>query len=113
MNLRTDTSGDIEILIPSGRLDSTTAPTFEKALLAYFEGRPARVLVDFDELEYISSAGLRVILMAAKRAKQSGGGFVLCGLHENIREVFEISGFLSILNVSDGRDEALARLAPT
>ena len=67
-------------------------------------------MVDFSALTYVSSAGLRVILMAAKRVKQSQGKLVLFGLSPQVREVFEISGFLKILDVVDDRAAALVRL---
>ncbi|HZU64181.1 MAG TPA: STAS domain-containing protein [Novosphingobium sp.] len=90
----------------SGRLDSATANDLEQVLLPLFAAPAPTVLVDFAGLGYISSAGLRVVLMAAKRAKQAGGRLMLCGLSSAVREVFEISGFLKILEVSDSRAEA-------
>ena len=84
----------------SGRLDSATASGFEKPLQDLFNLPGSRVLMDFSALEYISSAGLRVVLMAAKRAKQSQGALVLCSLQPQVRDVFEISGFLRILDVA-------------
>ena len=108
MNVSEEQVNDTLILAPVGRLDSTTSPEFEKLLLPKVDGASARVILDLGQLDYISSAGLRVVLMAAKRAKQSSGSFALCGLQENVREVFEISGFLSILTVCGTRDEALA-----
>lgn len=93
-----------------GRLDSVTSSGLEKSLQPLFEATGTRTLVDFSGLSYVSSAGLRVILMAAKRAKQSQGKLVLCGLLPHVREVFEISGFLKILDVVDDRAAALAHL---
>lgn len=93
-----------------GRLDSVTSSGLEKSLQPLFEAASTRTLVDFSALSYVSSAGLRVILMAAKRAKQSQGKLVLCGLLPHVREVFEISGFLKILDVVDDRAAAVAHL---
>lgn len=93
-----------------GRLDSVTSSGLEKSLQSLFETAGTQTLVDFSGLSYVSSAGLRVILMAAKRAKQSQGKLVLCGLLPHVREVFEISGFLKILDVVDDRAAALAHL---
>lgn len=70
-----------------------------------------RVVIDFAALDYISSAGLRVVLMTAKRAKQGKGTLVLCGLQPHVKEVFEISGFLKILEVAPDRLAALAQAA--
>ena len=67
------------------------------------------LLLDFSGLDYISSAGLRLVLVVAKRLKQDNGQLLLCGMQSHIREVFDISGFLAILNVADTRSNALAR----
>lgn len=94
-----------------GRLDSVTSASLEKSLQSLFETNGSRILLDFSALNYVSSAGLRVVLMAAKRAKQAQGRLVLCGLLPHVREVFEISGFLKILDVVDDRAAALAHLS--
>ena len=94
----------------NGRLDSVTSSGLEKSLQTLFEVSGSLTLLDFSGLSYVSSAGLRVVLMAAKRAKQSQGRLVLCGLLPHVREVFEISGFLKILNVVDDSTAALAHL---
>lgn len=88
-----------QVARPSGRIDSANAASFETDLLALFATPGSRVLVDMSELNYISSAGLRVVLMAAKRAKQGQGRLILCAMQPHIREVFAISGFLKILDV--------------
>jgi len=93
----------------SGRLDSNTSGEFEKSLQALFQSAECRALLDFSALNYISSAGLRVVLMTAKRAKQGRGQLILHGLQPHVREVFEISGFLKILDVTDNREAALTR----
>ena len=92
-----------------GRLDSATSGGFEKSLQSIFQSVGSKAMMDFSALNYISSAGLRVVLMAAKRAKQGQGQLVLHGLQPHVREVFEISGFLKILEVTDTREAALAR----
>ncbi len=96
------------VLEPSGRLDSVTAKDFETALIGKIDAGAKRVVLDLGQLAYISSAGLRVLLIAAKRLKSVGGALVLCGLNPSVREVFEISGFVSILEVHPDRDTALS-----
>ena len=100
----------VQQLTLTGRLDSETSSSLEKSMQTLFESNGSRTLIDFSALSYVSSAGLRVVLMAAKRAKQSQGLLVLCGLLPHVREVFEISGFLKILDVVDDRKAALSRL---
>lgn len=94
----------------SGRLDTTTCGELEQSLLEIFETPASAILIDFSALEYISSAGLRVFLVAAKRAKQSKGTLILCAMPAAIKNVFAISGFLKILDVIDDRELALAHL---
>ena len=66
-----------------------------------------QLVLDFAALDYISSAGLRLVLVLAKRLKQAGGKLVIYGMQPHVREVFDISGFLAILNVTGTRAEAL------
>lgn len=93
-----------------GRLDSANSAAVEGSLLERVTATEGPVVLDLARLDYISSAGLRVVLIVAKRMKQAGRRLVLCGLQPNIRDVFEISGFLSILDVAGKRSEALAQL---
>jgi len=103
--------GGVLVLAPSGRLDSNTAPDFEALLMGRLGAGVSRLVIDFATLDYISSAGLRVLLMAAKRLKQGGGHLVLCNVKAHILEVFEISGFLAIFTIAGNRDDALAQAA--
>ncbi len=99
MNISEKVQDGVRGVIPSGRLDSSTSPEFETQLLTGLDHEGARLVLDFSELEYISSAGLRAVLIASKHIKINGGKMALCALKESIREVFEISGFLNILTV--------------
>ena len=101
---------DISIFEVSGRLDSNTSPELEKQLFDAIEKGSKNVIVDFEGLDYISSAGLRVILKATKTLKGSDGIFVLCSLKDYVKEVFEISGFDSYLPIASTMDEALSRM---
>lgn len=87
------------IISPEGRLDSNTSAAFEKQVLEVLAGGAKSVLMDFSQIDYMSSAGLRVVLLAAKRLKAGGGKLVICGLSASITEVFRVSGFLAALNV--------------
>jgi len=96
----------VRIVRPEGRLDTTTAPDFEKQLIAGLEAQVIPLVLDFSALDYISSAGLRVVLMASKQMKARNSKMALCALNRNVREVFDISGFLQILQVYDSLDQA-------
>ncbi|MDD3609540.1 MAG: STAS domain-containing protein [Halothiobacillaceae bacterium] len=105
MHITDETLTDAQVVHVSGRLDSTTSPLLEQYLLSVVESHP-RVIVDFTRLDYISSAGLRVLLMAAKKSRARSGAFALCALKPALREVFEISGFLSIIAVHPDAESA-------
>lgn len=99
------------ILRVSGRLDSTTAPRFEERLLAAIRGGETRIAINFEALDYISSAGLRVLLKAARELKALNGGLALCCMRDYIREVFDLSGFVAIIPVTTTEGEALDKVA--
>lgn len=92
----------------SGRMDTLTAPEFEKAGTEWISEGCNDIVLDLADLEYISSAGLRSILAVAKRLLPTGGSFILCGMTGVVEEVFSISGFDSFLPVYATREEALS-----
>ena len=109
MQISTRTSNDIHIVAITGSLDSTTAPEAQKSLDAVVAGA-RKVALDFSQLDYISSAGLRILLGAAKQLRGKGGTLGMFGLNQSVREVFEISGFSSILSVYQSEAEALGSM---
>jgi anti-sigma B factor antagonist len=98
------------VVMPSGRLDTNTAPEAEKMLVDRIKGGMNCVVIDFTKTDYISSAGLRVILKAAKLLKNSGK-IALCNANAQIFEVLELSGFLTLLTHSDNLEAALVIVA--
>ena len=111
MNITVKEGNGCAIVTPEGRLDSNTSESLSQQLNTTIDSGQAKIIVDFSELAYISSAGLRVLLMTAKRVKTENGALVLCGMQDHIREVFEISGFLQILTVTDTQQEAEAMMS--
>lgn len=109
MTIATEPTASATIVPLQGQINSANAATIESEVLALVDGGTRNLVLDFAGLDYISSAGLRMVLVVAKRLKQEGGLLVLCGMQPHVREVFDISGFLAILNVEPTRSEALAR----
>jgi len=107
MEITTRTERDVTIVALAGHLDSNTSPEAQTALDAVLAGGGRKVVIDFQALDYISSAGLRVLLGTAKQLKQAGGALRLFGLNETVQEVFQISGFATILAVVDTEANAL------
>ena len=107
MTIAIEPSEKAQIISLQGQVNSSNAATVESEVLAVVQGGAKNVLLNMTELSYISSAGLRVVLVLAKRLKQAGGKLVIYGMQPHVREVFDISGFLAILNVAGTRAEAL------
>ena len=97
MTIEKKINGEALTLIVSGRLDTQTAPELEKELDSVLSGIK-ELTFDFKDLEYVSSAGLRVILKAQK-AMNAQGSMKLTGVTDSIMEVFDITGFLDILTI--------------
>lgn len=98
MNIEKKENGSEITILPIGRLDSNTAPQLEAEIQGCMDAE--KLILDFEGLEYLSSAGLRVLLSAHKAFMKKGNGeLVICHVNETIHEVFEVTGFLDILNV--------------
>ena len=100
----------ISILGLLGRLDSNTSLDFEKKLFEVIEDGNKSVIVDFAGLDYISSAGIRVMLKTTKDLKRIEGNIVLCALQDYVREVFDIAGFDGYLNIEKNLDDAMVKI---
>jgi anti-sigma B factor antagonist len=107
MKMDTNDRNEVKVVEFEGNLDTNTATEAEQHLNTLFEGGASKILVNFKKLDYISSAGLRVLLATAKKLKGGGGELRICELNETVQEVFEISGFSTILNVFKNETEAL------
>ncbi|MBU8538043.1 STAS domain-containing protein [Falsiroseomonas tokyonensis] len=109
MDISESTEKGVKVAALKGRLDTATAPAAEAKLLGLLEGG-AKVVADLAEVHYVSSAGLRVLLKAAKQAKAIGGSFAVASPQAPVREVLEISGFDKILAIHPSRDAAVGAL---
>ena len=107
--IQKEKDGIMELTI-SGRLDAVSAVEADKDFNSIVDDGHEKLLINLTTLDYISSAGLRVLLVVAKRIQQSKGKVVLCSLSENVNEVFEISGFSSIFNIFATSEEAVTFL---
>ncbi len=107
MDITTRTQNDVILVALTGNLDSNTSPQAQQALDGILASGGRKMVVDFTTLDYISSAGLRVLLGMAKRLSGAGGALHLFGLNETVQEVFDISGFSTILAVFATEADAL------
>ena len=86
------------VLSVEGRIETNTAPEFQNAVLGAFQ-KSSNVVIDFEEVAYISSAGLRGLLLGHKTAMSKGGSMVLNNVNDAVLEVFKMTGFINILTI--------------
>ncbi|WP_168120991.1 STAS domain-containing protein [Paenibacillus sp. HB172176] len=110
MNLEAHEWKGVTVFPLEGRLDGNNATTAEQAFLQLLAEGKQQFIFDFSELQYISSAGLRVVLVAAKKLRASKGRMVCACLGEQVYDVFEMSGFTNILEMAATKEEALEKL---
>ena len=111
MTIDIEKVNDICIAALKGRLDVITSAELDGALDGLISSGAKKVLFDLRELDYISSAGLRSLLSAAKKLKAVDGRIALSSLNSNVSEVFKISGLSAFFDIRDSKDDALSVLA--
>ncbi len=104
MEIKSEQKNNWSCLLLTDRLDVSTAPELEKAGSELLKSN-TQMALDFSELTYISSAGLRVLMILGKQAKAAGGQVVLCGFHSLVRDVLEESGVTSIFKTYDSLND--------
>lgn len=113
MHIQSERLGKVNVVSATGRIDVTSAQQFHEAIDPHLEEcvtQGVALLMDLGGVDYISSAGLRELLIAAKRIGGSKGRMRVCRLQPMVKEVMRISRFDLVLDISEGRDEALAQL---
>ncbi len=108
MDMTQERDGHVVVIRLSGRLDSSAAPGAEEQLTEAVSGEAPRIAIDMSQLSYVSSAGLRVLLVVAKKVQQQRGRLALGGLAENVRAVFAATGFDSIIAIETDAAAAVA-----
>lgn len=107
MNLKETKKGPAVVIEIIGRLDTTNYSELEKVTMKHIDEGNLNILVDCSDMDYVSSSGLRIFLMALKKINALKGKFYLCSLQPNILEIFEISGFTSIFSIYEDQQKAL------
>jgi anti-sigma B factor antagonist len=107
MEITIESNNDVYVVAINGKLDTNTTPDAEKKIDELIENSAKKLVIDFSSLDYISSAGLRLLLSITKKLKARGGNVRLCHLNEVVQEIFDISGFTSILTVMKIKEDAL------
>jgi len=111
MEIKEEKRGDVRIIGLRGRLDATTSQSVERRLLALVAQGEVRITFDLSGLSYISSMGLRVLMVVAKQVQAGDGKLALATLNDSVREIFNLAGFTQLFSVFQTVDEAVAYCA--
>ena len=111
MEITEERRDGVIVVAPVGRIDSTTSGALDAHLTRVVGAGPQRVVIDFGGVDYISSAGLRVLLGLAKRTRDSRGALALAALGDSVRQVFELAGFLPLFAIEPTRERAIQSIA--
>ena len=107
MEITEERRANVLILRLMGKLDASTSKALEDTILPHIASGQDRLVVELSQLDYISSAGLRVFLLAAKRMNEAQGKMILCSLKDSVKQVFDIAGFSSFLTLAGSIEEAI------
>jgi len=111
MEIQKERLGETCVVTVSGRLDGIYSSNFANQVGELITGTNPKILIDFTDIDFVTSAGLRALLMLVKKAKATGSIFALCGVNDQVREVLDISGFTATFSIHANRAEALATLS--
>jgi stage II sporulation protein AA (anti-sigma F factor antagonist) len=103
--------GKVVVVIPNGRIDAATAEEFQKRLLAIIGDQPIRLALDCTEIRYISSIGLRALIVAAKKVAAVRGRLVVCAVPRHVQQIFDLAGIATVITILGTRQEAIDAIA--
>jgi anti-sigma B factor antagonist len=101
---------DITIIALTGRLDTLSSSSLEVKLLDTINKNQSKIIIDFSQLDFISSSGLRVLLTAGKQMKSAQGKLVLCSLKDHVKEVFDVAGFSMLFKMFSSQEDSIKEL---
>lgn len=107
LEVNANKTNDVVIVKLLGNLDTNTAPDAEAEINKWLEEGAQKMIINLEQTNYVSSAGLRIFLATAKKITASGGAVKLCAANEVVQEILDISGFSSILDVKSSEEDAL------
>jgi anti-sigma B factor antagonist len=109
MNISFKKSGDVEIAEIEGSIDSKTSPELQQSILDVITGT-SKIILDMTKVGFVSSAGLRVLLMVYRQLKGKNGKIILVGVSDEIKDVMFMTGFISFFEIDKTLDEALSKI---
>jgi anti-anti-sigma factor len=111
MEIRDERIGDTCVVTAKGRLDSGASATFADRIGGLIASSKPKLLIDLAGVDFVTSAGLRAVLVLVKRIKAADGSFAVCGVQQSVREVLDITGFTDMLKIHAARAEAIAAMS--
>ena len=111
MNITVNVEGDFNLVSLEGNLDISASEQFDSELTTLIDGGARKVVLDFSGVKFVASTGLRMILKAAQNMKTENGLLQICCVNETVMEVFQMTGFDTILAISDTVETAKGAMA--
>jgi anti-anti-sigma factor len=111
MNITVNVEGDVNLVSLEGNLDISASEQFDSELGSQIDGGARKIILDFSGVKFVASTGLRMILKAAQRMKAENGLLHICCVNETVMEVFQMTGFDTILAISDTVETAKGGMA--
>lgn len=110
MEISEEHIGGTCVVTAKGRLDGGASAGFAEQIGGLITAQNPKLLIDFSGVDFVTSAGLRAVLLLVKKVKAAGGTFALCGVQDSVREVLDITGFTGMFSIHPARAEAIAAL---
>lgn len=110
LNITAEQSGGTHILRLGGRVDAVTTPALEREVARLLEGERVKIILDFSKVDYLSSAGMRLLLSATRKLKGKNGALALCDINEEVMEILQVAGFERVLAIFPNEKDALKAL---
>lgn len=110
MDIAVSTQADVTVVAPTGVLDGKAALTFERKLVELLDAKTTRLVIDLTKVSLVTSAGIRALVLAAKRLR-GGGALALCGLSTQVRGVFDVAGLSSVFTITASLADAVGTVA--
>jgi anti-anti-sigma factor len=110
MEIQKERVGDTYVVSANGRLDGVYSTAFAKEVGELITGTNPKILIDFAEIDFVTSAGIRAVLLLMQKAEASRVVFALCGVNKQVREVLDAAGLAPIITIHPGRSQGLAAL---
>jgi anti-anti-sigma factor len=111
MEIRDESIGATSVVTAVGRLDGGASAAFAEKIGGLIANPNPNLLIDLTGVDFVTSAGLRAVLLLVKKVKAIGGSFALCGVQESVREVLDIAGFTGMLDIYPARAGAIAAMS--